>query len=76
MSEFDFTYDFVFPNGSFDLTEFQKGPSPNDSGLQAEVEHKVQLIVELCNDNKGLHKMSTYLTYNSLRYRVTVHGLN
>lgn len=76
MSEFDFQYDFVFPNGTFDLTEYKKGPLPNDQGLQAAVQEKVDLIVQLCTDNKGLKNMSTYITYNSQRYRITVHKLN
>jgi hypothetical protein len=72
MSQFDYDYELSFTN-DFDVnvileSELLDKSQDLQNNIQGEVE-KIKLVLGL---HSGVHKLSTFHTYNDTRYKVTL----
>lgn len=71
MSQFDFVYEFYFIN-EFDANIILQSDAPDKSQeFQDLINSEVQKIDNVLNIHSGVHKLSTFIEYNSIRYKIT-----
>lgn len=63
-------YEYVFIN-NFDVEVFNNGPN-TDNDLLVIVENCANTITEVLYNNPGIQKFSSFVTYNTNAYMVTV----
>lgn len=75
MSQFDFTYEFYFTN-DFDANVILQSDAPDKSqGFQDLINSKVQEMKIVLGLHGGVHKFSTFLEENSVKYKLTLEKL-
>ena len=70
MSQFDFDYEFYFIN-SFDANVILQSDAPDKSQeFQDLINNEVQKIDNVLNIHSGVRKLSTFIEYNSTKYKI------
>lgn len=75
MSQFDFSYEFYFTN-DFDANVILQSDAPDKSqGFQDLINSKVQEMKIVLTLHSGVHKFSTFLEENAVKYKITLEKL-
>lgn len=75
MSQFDFSYEFYFTN-DFDANIILQSDAPDKSqGFQDLINGKVQEMKIVLSLHSGVHKFSTFLEENAVKYKITLEKL-
>lgn len=75
MSQFDFSYEFYFTN-DFDANIILQSDAPDKSqGFQDLINSKVQEMKIVLGLHGGVHKFSTFLEENAIKYKITLEKL-
>jgi hypothetical protein len=73
MSSFDFDYELTF-NNTFDQSVIDNADIPNKSEeFIAVIIQEINKISTILSLYQGVNTMSTFATFDSLSYKVTVH---
>ena len=76
MSQFDFDYELIFTN-DFDSNIISQSDVPDKShSFQNAVNDEIQKIKTVLGLHGGVHKLSTFLDYDSLKYKITLEKLS
>lgn len=76
MSQFDFDYEFYFAN-DFDANVILQSDAPDKSQtFQDLISSKVQEMKIVLDLHTGVHKFSTFLEENLVKYKVTLEHLH
>lgn len=74
-----FDYEFIFPTGVFEQSEYDKCPITDEvGGRQQVIEGVVAEVQNILNNMAALNLnvFSTYTQHNNVNYKVTVHNPN
>lgn len=75
MSQFDFSYEFYFTN-DFDANIILQSDAPDKSqNFQDLINGKVQEMKIVLSLHGGVHKFSTFLEHNEIKYKITLEKL-
>lgn len=72
MSQFDFDYELLFIN-VFNADIILQSDVPDKSqGFQDLIKDEVQKINSVLSLHSGVHKLSTFVEHNSIKYKITL----